>query len=168
MTSASLRLPIALKYHASGIKVGDVASSVGLGWALEAGGRISRSTVGRDDELEYLTTGPRNYPNQPLFCNLTAELAIQAGAYDSGADVFNYQTPGGSGRFMLRPELNGQPQPAIILPDEPIRVSYQRNAPTGAIQSFAITQPDGTVHGFTARETSTGPAAVLRWPTVSC
>ncbi|TAG50821.1 MAG: hypothetical protein EAZ29_11590, partial [Runella slithyformis] len=151
----SLRLPIALKYHASGIKVGDVASSVGLGWALEAGGRISRSTVGRDDELEYLTTGPRNYPNQPLFCNLTAELAIQAGAYDSGADVFNYQTPGGSGRFMLRPELNGQPQPAIILPDEPIRVSYQRNAPTGAIQSFAITQPDGTVHGFTARETST-------------
>ncbi len=151
----SLRLPIALKYHASGIKVGDVASSVGLGWALEAGGRISRSTVGRDDELEYLTTGPRNYPNQPLFCNLTAELALQAGAYDSGADVFNYQTPGGSGRFMLRPELNGQPQPAIILPDEPIRVSYQRNAPTGAIQSFAITQPDGTVHGFTARETST-------------
>ncbi|TAE36587.1 MAG: RHS repeat protein [Runella slithyformis] len=151
----SLRLPIALKYHASGIKVGDVASSVGLGWALEAGGRISRSTVGRDDELEYLTTGPRNYPNQPLFCNLTAELAIQAAAYDSGADVFNYQTPSGSGRFMLRPELNGQPQPAIILPDEPIRVSYQRNAPTGAIQSFAITQPDGTVHGFTARETST-------------
>jgi hypothetical protein len=99
----SIRLPIALKYHASGIKVGDVASSVGLGWALEAGGRISRSTVGRDDELEYLTTGPRNYPNQPLFCNLTAELAIQAAAYDSGADVFNYQTPGGSGRFYVAP-----------------------------------------------------------------
>ncbi len=40
-------VPISLKYHASGIKVNDVASSVGLGWALNAGGTIAHTIVGK-------------------------------------------------------------------------------------------------------------------------
>lgn len=42
-------LPISLKYHASGIKVAQEASRVGLGWSLHAGGEITRVIQDRDD-----------------------------------------------------------------------------------------------------------------------
>ena len=42
-------LPISLKYHASGIKVAQEASRVGLGWSLHAGGEITRVVQDRDD-----------------------------------------------------------------------------------------------------------------------
>jgi YD repeat-containing protein len=44
-----ISVPISLSYHASGIKVGDEASPVGLGWVLNAGGLISRNIINRDD-----------------------------------------------------------------------------------------------------------------------
>ena len=42
-------LPISISYHASGIKVDDVASTVGLGWVLNAGGIVSRTVCGAPD-----------------------------------------------------------------------------------------------------------------------
>lgn len=48
--SRSLSLPLQLKYHTGGIKVEELPSWVGLGWALEAGGVITRSVRGIPDE----------------------------------------------------------------------------------------------------------------------
>lgn len=42
-------LPVTLKYHASGIKISQESSKIGLGWSLHAGGEISRSIRGFDD-----------------------------------------------------------------------------------------------------------------------
>jgi Salmonella virulence plasmid 65kDa B protein len=54
LNSRSINLPIGLSYHASGIRVSDVASWVGLGWSLSgAGGVISRSVRGMPDEIPY-------------------------------------------------------------------------------------------------------------------
>lgn len=45
-------LPIALNYNAGGIKVEEVASSVGLGWSLIAGGMITRIISGLPDDYD--------------------------------------------------------------------------------------------------------------------
>ncbi|MDN5216387.1 hypothetical protein QQ020_30240 [Fulvivirgaceae bacterium BMA12] len=43
-------LPIALSYHAGGIKVEEAASNVGLGWSLMAGGVITRAVKDKPDD----------------------------------------------------------------------------------------------------------------------
>lgn len=45
--SGGVKVPISISYHARGIKVAEIASRVGLGWALNCGGMLSRQT--RDD-----------------------------------------------------------------------------------------------------------------------
>ena len=44
-------LPIELVYHHGGIKVEEMAGWAGLGWALNAGGSISRTVKGLSDDL---------------------------------------------------------------------------------------------------------------------
>lgn len=51
--AGNLTLPISISYHSKGIQVGEVASRVGLGWALNAGGAITRQVRDYADE----TTG---------------------------------------------------------------------------------------------------------------
>lgn len=58
--SRGLGFPIQLKYHASGIRVNEIAGWVGLGWALDAGGAVTRSVMrGLPDETAdgYLNKG---------------------------------------------------------------------------------------------------------------
>lgn len=59
----TLSVPISLSYHASGIKVGEVASWAGLGWTLNAGGAITRSVRGLTDECGGYFYTRRLFPN---------------------------------------------------------------------------------------------------------
>lgn len=54
-----ISVPISLSYDASGIKVTQVASQVGLGWNLNAGGAVTRQIVGRPDD--YTHSSPNGY-----------------------------------------------------------------------------------------------------------
>jgi hypothetical protein len=51
--SGKLSLPISLSYHASGIRVNDIASVAGLGWRLNAGGVLTRTVKGRADDTNF-------------------------------------------------------------------------------------------------------------------
>lgn len=56
-----MQVPISLSYHASGIKVKDLAGSVGAGWALNAGGVINRIVRGYPDDHTASWTGSADY-----------------------------------------------------------------------------------------------------------
>lgn len=42
-------LPISINYHSSGIIIDEIASDIGLGWSLSAGGLISQIAIGKPD-----------------------------------------------------------------------------------------------------------------------
>jgi hypothetical protein len=63
--SGDITVSLSLDYHASGIKVAQESSWVGLGWALNAGGVITRNVCGYDDFASFPTGF---YYDQPLPC----------------------------------------------------------------------------------------------------
>lgn len=116
--SKDISFPIDLSYHASGIKVDDEASKVGLGWTLNASGVISRSIVGGDDfidgeigQLMYHSSTPelvqgsiaQTNPNIQG-CNVTLfDQTRNYLQYDAEPDQYYYNLPGGkSGKFTLK------------------------------------------------------------------
>src|SRR5258708_10199788 len=97
--SGSLSIPIALSYHASGVKPTDIASWVGMGWSLSTGGQISRAIVGKPDE-QYYSGNPLN--PTPGVCTTFAYLYQAAtGVTDTEPDVFNYSYGGAAATRML-------------------------------------------------------------------
>jgi hypothetical protein len=92
---------LALQYDASGIRAGQEASWVGLGWSLLAGGVITRTIRGLDD------FGDNGYHYaDPIPTALTAQnyqyfSEISYGRLDGEADLFNYNFQGHSGRFVI-------------------------------------------------------------------
>lgn len=100
---------ISLNYHAGGIKVAEAASNVGLGWALNAGGVVSRTMRGLYDEMPTYGFFDANIPSTEAGGNNTGGVPnsdrtffkMNAGVLDSQNDIFNYSFNGQSGRFVL-------------------------------------------------------------------
>ncbi|MEM7035456.1 MAG: DUF6443 domain-containing protein, partial [Bacteroidota bacterium] len=107
-------LPISIAYHSGGIHVDQVASRVGLGWTLNAGGAITRTVHGRPDEMiggwmqwdevpfSYNLVGPitaQYYINNPV--EVTKFEQIADGLLSAQPDAFSINYPGGSFRFFL-------------------------------------------------------------------
>jgi len=82
-------LPIALGYHAAGFSGDQEASWVGLNWALNAGGVITRSMRHNDDLITngFYTVDPSSRP-----CGDT---------YDQEPDIFYYNIGSKVGKFYL-------------------------------------------------------------------
>src|SRR5258706_269180 len=107
----TLSLPVSLSYHSSGIRVDEVASSVGLGWSLNAGGMITRMVKGGPDEgIVYGTFNGGNSPYQrwgwykdygilPLLnsCALTPLLTTNNSTtpWDGGCQILCYEASKG-------------------------------------------------------------------------
>lgn len=138
-------LPVSIAYHASGIKVQEVASPVGLGWSLVAGGSIIRQTKGRVDNgvmnyksesdiQDYFDSGS----SQPIFWS---ELALGK-SLDTESDRYSYNFNGKSGVFRYAVENN---MAIKTLPYTPLKI--EENG-----VGYKITDTDGTKYYFMAEE----------------
>lgn len=101
-------LSISLNYHNSGVKVDETASNVGIGWALNGGGVISRTLRGTYDELPedgflYKTMPASDYEGNTYGVPNSDRLFIKmnSNSVDTQCDIFNYNFNGQSGRFLL-------------------------------------------------------------------
>lgn len=118
------KLPINLNYHASGIRVDQEATWVGLGWSLDVGSRISRTVKSADD---FLMSFDKNFPRcqngyyeaPDIGSNLDNHYQMSASPgescyyggvlgsfsydlkYDPEPDIFYYNLPNMNGKFIL-------------------------------------------------------------------
>ena len=70
ISEKGINVDINLSYHMSGIKVAEEAGTAGLGWALNFGGIVSKTTIGEDDfeNSRYFTTSTtNNIPTNPSY-----------------------------------------------------------------------------------------------------
>jgi YD repeat-containing protein len=150
----ALSLPITMSYNSSGIKVADMASWVGLGFSLNAGGCISRTVYGLPDEA-YRTNPSYVLPSSPTNGQTKQELMNLA---DYQPDVFYFNFNGRSGKFMLSNTSTISTAPHQNLK---IQAYYQdgitiMNPPFYGVQPllFRVTDENGTVYEFKNYETN--------------
>ena len=138
VSDGTLSLPISLRYHASGIRVGEVASWVGTGWTLSAGGMISRATNGLPDDEP---GGYLQVAGQISSSDATFMEDVKNGLKDSEPDIFTFSLPGYGGKFFF--DWTGN---IHIVPKQDLRIEYNENALP--INTFTIITPNGTRYFF--------------------
>lgn len=162
--------PINLSYHASGIRVAQEATWVGLGWCLNAGGVITRTIRGKDD----LGTG--YYYNETdipdvVDGSVDSEYIRMSHEYgtpfpflfprlsrDAEPDVFYYNFGGYTGRFYCK--LGGHklqqenPGSGFIYsnPEDNLKIEEIELQGTTTFIGFRVTVPDGTSYCFVQPE----------------
>lgn len=163
---------VALSYNSgNGLKTGDVASNVGQGWSLIAGGAIFRIQVGEpddqkpregdyDDESKYPAGylyntkdadegAPQALSKYPLFGHRN-QIYKQHNtvAADRELDYFSFQFNGRSGVFVLNKTNNT----GILLGNDKVKINFSRNENvTGVrttIESFTIIDENGLIYRF--------------------
>lgn len=154
LKDGAVELPITLQYNASGIKVTEEASQVGLGWNLSAGGMIVQNAVGKlDKEEDYNITYISDYPQGsfPAYINSFNRLGdiLKYETYYKKAtesrlqpDVFYFSFPGGSGKFFIDYRDGSAHQ---IDASRPLKIENM-----GGCEQWQITTEDGTRHLFSA------------------
>lgn len=155
-----INFSISLDYQSGGIRVEEMASWVGLGWTLNAGGVITRTVKGTPDErgvAEYgrnsnkthLTDGGYNkwIFAQDNNSNLTTNDVffindINEGFSDGEPDLFTFNFCGYSGKFYF--DDDGYPR---LIDEADIKIEYDYVV-MESIRRFIITTNDGTKYYF--------------------
>jgi len=150
----NLSVPISLSYYASGNKIDDIASWVGLGWSLNAGGVISRSVNGQPDELSVNTFLGQcaSIPNRQFNEDNTSDFnylqSIANGTIETQPDIFTFNFGKYCGQFVF-----GNDAKIHLIPNSALNISYTFGS--GGITSFTIKTEDGTTYVFDQVEVST-------------
>lgn len=152
--AGEITVPISINYHASGIRVTDAGSWVGLGWNLTAGGSITRKTMGMPDELvgNYLRaatvkTTSQIDPNTSTGLNYLHDVYRQR--LDVDPDIFSYQLTNKSGKFFFNQQDNYKP---IIIPYDPLIIN--KTFVTGGM-NMDIIDDGGMLYRFDVLENTT-------------
>lgn len=172
--SGTLTVPISLSYHSGGIRLNEESGRVGLGWALNAGGVITRTIEHKDDLGTYgrLVQGRKFVPDHPVssdgyfYPNYTNRLLSphdgckfmingvstevpdtiinEQDEYDLAPDTFYYNFNGMSGSFILDEQGNG-----FMHEKKPLKIESVIVPPANTNKrTFKITTETGDIYTF--------------------
>ncbi len=146
-----MSIPIQLSYHAKGVQVAEVASRVGLGWSLNAGGVITRQI--RDAADEYIANSVKgclrdNY-YETFFTSEQTRRRVQAASIlqelDFIPDIFMFNFMGYTGKFFFDQRTK---QPVIqSFSDITIQPIWETGS-VGPIKGWKVQTPDGYTYHF--------------------
>ncbi len=173
------KFPIALDYSYNGLRPEEYPGWVGMGWALQATGVITRQTRGIADERLY---GYNGYYKKGLevvsFINNSMNTSLPAfqgllnglkdGYMDGEPDLFVLSAPGLSGKFFFdESQCNSQImegnlviKEAVMIPFSKIKVkgffdyTAKYSTATGIIKKFEVTNEQGVKYLFDVMEKS--------------
>lgn len=146
-------LPISLKYHASGVKVKEIASKVGLGWSLSVGGISMSKQIIANEDKGYIPAINQSdgafQPNDRTSSDFSLAIKIMgfdlsdpSNIYnylnqkrDTQPDIFSYSIPGNSGDFYL--DSTGAP---IKIGETSVKI--------GKPYPFILTDDSGNIYYF--------------------
>jgi hypothetical protein len=165
----SLELPINISYHGSGIKVQDIASPVGLGWVLNAGGVISRTILGRDDDVNIVSGIPFRTVAQIGLARTQAttdglKMDWESQLNDLANDMFDLQSDRYTYNFnnhagvFRKNFINNQ---FVQIPYSPIKIT---KVLTGG-SYFEVADENGIKYEFKAREDEIMSGSTSWWVT---
>ncbi|CAM1363491.1 conserved hypothetical protein [Tenacibaculum litoreum] len=148
-----ITVPIELNYHTRGIKIGEVASRVGLGWALSHGGAISRQIRGEADEAPYGYFDNMDDFKDFLINKLKREKMVSSMSvghpYDYTPDKFMISTSSGVNGSFIYDYNDGQPllQKFADVKIETIYKTPDINTQFNLL-GFKVTDSNGTIFYF--------------------
>lgn len=158
------KFPINIAYHASGIKVAQEVGCVGLGWALQGYGSITKQVRGSDD-FEY---GPMGYYHNSTLPTPTEEngydsekgSAEECKAYslfslkDGEPDLFHFNFGNYSGSMFFQQKgignnTSSRAYPLLMKVKDNLNVEYNIGR-----KSWKIVDGDGYIYYFETSETT--------------
>jgi len=143
-------MPVSLDYNAGGIKVSEIASWVGLGWTLSAGGMIGRTVRGLPDE--YAGAGFLN-SMAPILGDYSNQLNHANGVYENEPDMFYFHFAGHSGRFFFDKSGNIHTVPKTDFKiEKSIQILTFKDSYGSCINKWVITTNDGIKYTFNEYE----------------
>jgi YD repeat-containing protein len=156
-----LTIPLALSYHASGIKYKQTNGDVGVGWVLNPGYRVSRTIYGRHDERYDMPNiqAPESFSSPADRDKYLSRFGMPSdGGYghlpspsgplaDAEFDIFKYSLPDRSGSFVIKDRQN---KTVAILDGDRSRIGYQvvNNGYVNIIDYFDVTDSQGMKYRF--------------------
>lgn len=125
-----ISIPISLSYNTGGIKLNEVATTVGLGWSLNIPGTISQNVIGLDDlEVPFFSKNINEYAAYTGNISINSSNEVRAkieslynNHYDTQKDIFDYNLPTASGSFLMKD--NNQ---TFLIPDDDVLITRNNN-----------------------------------------
>lgn len=161
--------PISLSYHAGGVKVDDVASNIGIGWSLMAGGSIS-TTVKSNQNLDApdSTWSPPNstgfdpcvyLENAPAEYSTTKLWVENPLVYNFEPQIYNFNFGNYSGRFIIQagtPDISSigtlvVNQQAMLIPQKSLKIYYVTD-PADQVSFYVAIDETGVKYFFKQME----------------
>lgn len=149
--SQNLSVPMSLSYSSNGIKVDQLASSVGLGWSLNVGGVITRIVRDKPDEERGVFIPDHDIHEVGFFTPEVMDFLYATGeeGADTETDLYMYNFMGHSGKFVFenRMMVDENDNGLIMMPQTDLKVNV-------VTEGFKVTTPDGVVYSFFEKEST--------------